>query len=187
MAIAKSKGAPAAPRATKTSAKAPSAEGKRVRKGALVIGAQAPDFSLPDEAGKPFSLASVRGKKVVLFFYPKDDTPGCTRQSCAFQEDLSALAKLGAVVIGVSRDGAASHQRFKTKYGLAFPLLTDGERVAHLAYGAWGTKMMYGKPVEGVIRTTVVIARGGAVAAVFSPVKVDGHAEKVRAVVASLA
>ena len=186
MAIAKSKRAPGAPRKAKAGANGPSSDTKPERPGALAIGVRAPDFSLLDDGGKPFSLASTAGKKVVLFFYPKDDTPGCTRQSCAFQADLAALAKLGAVVVGVSRDGAASHQRFKAKYALAFPLLTDADRTAHLAYGAWGTKMMYGKAVEGVIRTTVVIDRGGAVAAVFSPVKVDGHAEKVRAVVAAL-
>ena len=148
--------------------------------GALTIGRAAPSFTLPDEAGKPFSLASLSGKKIVLYFYPKDDTPGCTRESCAFQADLGALAKKGAIVVGVSRDGAASHQRFKAKYGLTFPLLTDADKKVHLAYGAWGKKMMYGKAVEGVVRTTVVIDGAGKIAAIFSPVKVDGHAEQVR-------
>ncbi len=147
----------------------------------LTIGAPAPAFSLPADDGATVSLAKLRGKRVVLYFYPKDDTPGCTRESCDFQANLGALSKSGAVVLGVSRDGAAAHQRFRAKYGLTFPLLTDADRAVHEAYGAWGTKNMYGKKVEGVIRTTVLIDEAGNVARVFSPVKVDGHAAAVLA------
>ena len=176
---AKTTALPARRAVTKDAPAKPKAPADATR-GALVIGRPAPAFSLPDDGGKTVTLASLAGKKIVLYFYPKNDTPGCTRESCAFQADLAALTKKGAIVIGVSRDGAASHQRFKAKYGLTFPLLTDADKKTHLAYGAWGKKMMYGKAVEGVIRTTVVIDRGGKVSAIFAPVKVDGHAEKVR-------
>ncbi|MCC6645227.1 MAG: peroxiredoxin [Polyangiaceae bacterium] len=147
----------------------------------LTIGAPAPAFSLPADDGTTVSLASLRGRRVVLYFYPKDDTPGCTRESCAFQASLGELGDVGAVVLGISRDGAASHQRFRAKYGLTFPLLTDADRAVHEAYGAWGTKTMYGKRVEGVIRTTVLLDERGRVSRVFSPVKVDGHAAAVLA------
>jgi peroxiredoxin Q/BCP len=176
--------APATKAPTKAAAKSPAAKTPGAtgsKAGALAVGAAAPAFSLVADDGRTVSLASLRGKKVVLYFYPKDDTPGCTRESCAFNESLAALADKGATVLGVSRDGTASHVRFKQKYGLAFPLLSDPDASVHKAYGAWGTKTLYGKTSEGVIRTTVVIDAAGKVAKIFGNVKVDGHAEKVLA------
>ena len=148
---------------------------------ALVVGAAAPPFSLPADDGSTVSLKSLAGKRVVLYFYPKDDTPGCTREACAFQESAAALSKKGAVVLGVSRDSAAAHTRFKAKYGLGFPLLVDADGAVHRAYGAWGIKTMYGKKVEGVLRTTVIIDAKGKIEKVFPSVKVDGHADAVLA------
>jgi peroxiredoxin Q/BCP len=178
------KPAAAKPAKAPAAAKKQAAAKKPAKEPKLTVGAAAPAFTLPDDDGKPVSLASFAGKKiVVLYFYPKDDTPGCTRESCDFQAGLGAFAKKGAVILGVSRDGTASHQKFKKKYGLAFPLLTDADRKVHDAYGAWGEKTMYGKKVEGVIRTTVVIDRAGKLAAVFPGVKVDGHADKVLAAI----
>ena len=174
----------AAAKPAKAPAKPAAKTGKTDKASKLAVGDVAPAFALPDDEGKSVSLSSFAGKKiVVLYFYPKDDTPGCTRESCDFQSGLGAFAKKGAVILGVSRDGTASHQKFKKKYGLAFPLLTDADRKVHDAYGAWGMKTMYGKKVEGVIRTTVVIDRVGKLAAVFPGVKVDGHADKVLAAV----
>jgi thioredoxin-dependent peroxiredoxin len=142
-------------------------------------GEAAPPFTLPADDGKTVSLADFAGKKVVLYFYPKDDTPGCTRQACAFQDNLARVQSRGAVVLGVSRDGAKSHEKFKTKYKLAFPLLSDPDASVHRAYGAWGMKTNYGKTTEGVLRTTVIIDEKGRIAKRFPNVKVDGHADKV--------
>jgi peroxiredoxin Q/BCP len=147
----------------------------------LVVGKAAPAFRLEDETGKVVSLADYKGKTLVLYFYPKDDTPGCTREACAFQESLGDLAKNGVHVLGVSRDSAAAHLRFKKKYGLDFPLLVDTDTSLHKAYGAWGLKTLYGKTSEGAIRTTVIIDAKGNVHRVFAKVKVDGHVEQVRA------
>lgn len=142
-------------------------------------GTPAPAFSLPADDGTQVSLASLLGKRVVLFFYPKDNTPGCTREACGFQAQLAAMEAKGAVVLGVSRDSARTHLGFKQKQGLTYPLLTDADTAVHLAYGAWGKKVLYGKEHDGCIRTTVLIDAKGQVARVFSPVKVDGHAEAV--------
>lgn len=146
---------------------------------ALVVGDPAPDFSLPDHDGRVITLASLLGKRVILYFYPKDDTPGCTREACGFNENLAQLTGLGAVVIGVSRDSAAAHTRFRKKYSLDFALLTDTDAALHQRYGAWGEKNMYGKKTVGPIRTTVLIDTQGRVARVFNAVKVDGHVAKV--------
>ena len=167
--------------ATEKAAKAAPAKQAAKPAGPLSVGAPAPAFSLPADDGTTVTLAQLRGKRVVLYFYPKDDTPGCTRESCDFQASLAPLNQAKAVVLGVSRDGAAAHQRFRKKYGLTFPLLTDADRATHVAYGAWGEKTMYGKKVEGVIRTTVLIDEKGLILRVFSPVKVDGHAAAVLA------
>lgn len=163
--------------------KAPAAKpaAKQAKPGALTVGAPAPPFSLVADDGRTVSLDAFRGKKVVVYFYPKDDTPGCTRESCAFSESQAELAGKGAVVLGISRDGTASHVRFKHKYGLTLPLLSDPDASVHRAYGAWGEKTLYGKTSEGVLRTTVVIDADGNVAKVFGNVKVDGHVEKVLA------
>jgi peroxiredoxin Q/BCP len=151
---------------------------------ALSPGQPAPPFALPADDGTVVSLASLRGKRVVLYFYPKDDTPGCTREACSFQESLPLFTDAGVVLLGVSRDGAAAHQRFRKKYGLAFPLLTDADGAVHRAYGAWGEKMLYGKKTEGVIRTTALIDAQGKILRVFSPVKVEGHTDAVLAALA---
>ncbi|MCK6586225.1 MAG: peroxiredoxin [Polyangiaceae bacterium] len=140
---------------------------------------EAPDFKLDADDGKTVSLADFAGKSVVLFFYPKDNTPGCTREACAFQENLEAIRKKGAVVLGVSRDSTKSHVGFKAKFGLAFPLLSDPDAAVHKAYGAWGTKTSYGRETTGAIRSTVIIDAKGRIAKRFPNVKVDGHVKQV--------
>jgi peroxiredoxin Q/BCP len=147
------------------------------------VGAPAPSFSLPADDGGNVSLAGQKGKWVVLYFYPKDNTPGCTRESIAFQEASAALKKRGAVVFGVSRDSVKSHCGFKEKQGLRFPLLSDPDSKVHKLYGAYGDKMMYGKKITGALRTTALIGPDGKLARLFSNVKVDGHAEAVLAAI----
>jgi peroxiredoxin Q/BCP len=128
------------------------------------VGDRAPDVSLPDASGRTVALADFRGQKpVVLYFYPKDDTPGCTKEACGFRDGWSELKKLGAVVLGVSPDGAASHEKFAAKYKLPFTLLSDPDRKAMTAYGAYGEKILYGKKTVGVIRSTVWIGPDGKV------------------------
>ncbi|MEO8603259.1 MAG: peroxiredoxin, partial [bacterium] len=122
---------------------------------AIEAGKAAPAFTLPDGQGNKVSLKDFAGKDVILYFYPKDDTPGCTKEACGFRDDWKTLQKLGAVVLGVSADSAESHQKFTAKYKLPFPLLTDADRKVMEKYGAYGEKMMYGKKVTGVIRSTV--------------------------------
>jgi peroxiredoxin Q/BCP len=146
----------------------------------------APAFSLPADDGSTISLADFAGKRVVLYFYPKDNTPGCTREACDFRDNLDKVRAKGAVVLGVSRDSARSHAGFKTKYDLNFPLLVDSDAAVHRAYGAWGTKSMYGKTIEGALRTTVIIDSKGRIARRFPSVKVDGHAEAVLAALDSI-
>jgi peroxiredoxin Q/BCP len=145
----------------------------------LEVGSRAPDFSLESDSGERVSLADFKGKTLVLYFYPKDSTPGCTREAQAFEAAKAKLAKLGASVVGVSKDSIKSHCSFKEKYALKFPLLSDPDLEAHNAYGAYGEKMMYGKKILGTIRSTFVIDGAGKIARVFSPVKVDGHADDV--------
>ena len=130
---------------------------------ALQEGKAAPDFTLTDASGKPVSLKDYAGKNLILYFYPKDDTPGCTKEACGFRDDWKDLAKLGAIVVGVSADGAESHQKFVAKYKLPFPLLSDPDRKVMKQYGAYGEKMMYGKKTIGVIRSTVWIGPDGKV------------------------
>ena len=129
----------------------------------LAIGRKAPDFSLSDESGNIYSLTDFAGKTLVLYFYPKDSTPGCTRQACAFGALYGQFKALGAEVVGVSKDSAASHARFKEKNSLPFILLSDPEKSAHEAYGAVGEKKLYGKVTVGTIRTTYVIDGGGTI------------------------
>jgi peroxiredoxin Q/BCP len=142
-------------------------------------GSQAPDFQLSDQSGKTVSLSQLSGKNVVLYFYPKDDTPGCTVEACNFRDEHSALEKAGAVVLGVSPDSMKSHQRFATKFNLPFPLLVDeGHKVAD-AYGVWGEKTNYGRTYMGITRATFLIDPQGKVKHVWPKVKVNGHVSEV--------
>lgn len=145
----------------------------------LQPGAIAPDFTLPNQDGVPVSLRDFRGKQVVLYFYPKDNTPGCTRQACAFGGAYEQFKKENTVVIGVSKDSAASHQRFAEKYALPFILLSDPELTAIQAYGVWQEKKNYGKVSMGVVRTTFVIDEHGMIEKVMPKVKPDTNAEEI--------
>jgi peroxiredoxin Q/BCP len=147
--------------------------------GMVKEGQKAPEFTLPSSEGGDVALKDLRGKTVVLYFYPKDDTPGCTREACAFRDSQAAIKKKGAVVLGVSGDSLDSHGKFKAKYKLNFPLLADTDKAVAKRYGAWGEKVMYGKKVTGMIRSTFVIDEEGVVRKVFPKVRVDGHADKV--------
>lgn len=147
----------------------------------LEIGMKAPAFTLSDKDGNLVSLSSFAGKKVVLYFYPKDNTPGCTRQACAFAAAYEGFKEKNAVVIGVSKDSAASHAKFAEKYGLPFILLSDPDLQAIKAYGVWQEKTMYGKKTMGVVRTTFLIDEGGGIAAVMPKVKPDTNAQEVLA------
>lgn len=150
------------------------------------VGEKAPAFTLPDQSGKPVKLSDYKGKAVVLYFYPKDDTPGCTREACAFRDEHSALVKAGAVVLGVSPDDTSSHAKFAGKYKLPFPLLADKDHSVSEKYGAWGEKTLYGRKFLGITRSTFLIDGSGKVARVWPRVKVDGHAEQVREGLAEL-
>ena len=147
--------------------------------GKLDAGDIAPGFTLPDQDGKPVSLADFAGKQVVVYFYPRDDTPGCTKEACQFNDNLAAFKKAKVPVLGISADTAAKHQKFREKYGLKFPLLTDADHQVGEAYGAWGEKTMYGKKTIGVIRSTFLVAADGTVDRAWYHVKADGHAAKV--------
>jgi len=149
-------------------------------------GKKAPEFKLASSEGGEVSLKGLRGKTVVVYFYPKDDTPGCTRQACAFRDSQAALKKKGVVVLGVSGDSIASHEKFKAKYKLNFPLLSDPDKAVAKKYGAWGEKVLYGRKSVGMISSTYVIDSEGVVRKVFPRVKVDGHAEKVLEAVSQL-
>jgi len=142
-------------------------------------GSKAPDFALVADDGKKVKLSDLRGKPVVVYFYPRDDTPGCTREACAFRDRKRELEKLGAVVLGISPDDAASHVKFRDKFELNFPLLADvGHKVAD-KYGAWREKNMYGKVSMGIQRSTFLIDADGKIARVWKKVNVDGHDEAV--------
>jgi thioredoxin-dependent peroxiredoxin len=147
----------------------------------LKEGAKAPAFSLPSDDGGTVALEDLKGKKVVLYFYPKDDTSGCTAEACEFRDSWAAVKKKGAVVLGVSPDGVKSHGKFREKYDLPFPLLADEDHAVAEAYGAWGEKSMYGRKYFGILRTTFVIDEAGRVAKVFEKVKPKGHAAEVLA------
>ena len=151
------------------------------------IGEPAPGFNLPDQQQRMHSLADYRGKWVVLYFYPKDDTPGCTKEACAFRDRKEELTKLGAVVLGVSPDDVASHVKFREKYSLNFPLLADPDHSLAETYGAWREKNMYGKKSMGVQRSTYLIDGAGVVARVWKRVQVEGHDEQVLAALRELA
>ena len=153
---------------------------------ALREGAPAPEFELSASTGKTLALASMAGRAVVVFFYPRDDTPGCTLEAREFQQALPELDRLGAAVVGISRDSIASHHRFALKHGLSFPLLSDPDAEVLTRYGAWGKKNLYGRVFDGIIRTTVVIDPAGNIARVFSKVRVKGHVDQVVDAVRSL-
>jgi peroxiredoxin Q/BCP len=142
-------------------------------------GKKAPAFTLQSDAGEKVKLADLQGSPVILYFYPKDDTPGCTKEACAFRDQKTALKKLGAVVLGVSPDDEASHAKFRDKYELNFPLLADHDHKIAEKYGAWREKNMYGKKSMGVQRSTFLIDPQGIVAKVWKKVQVDGHDQQV--------
>ena len=142
-------------------------------------GTKAPAISLESDDGGKVSLADLKGKKVVLYFYPRDNTPGCTLEAQGFRDAAAQLKKKGAVVLGVSRDSIKSHCKFRDDHKLNFRLLSDPDAKAIKAYGAWGEKNMYGKKTEGILRTTVIIDEDGKVAKVFPKVKVAGHVDAV--------
>jgi peroxiredoxin Q/BCP len=148
----------------------------------LKVGDKAPNFKLPTGEGKTLSLKDLKGKKIVLYFYPKDNTSGCTKEACSFQENVTRIKKNGAVVIGVSADSVASHAKFATKYDLAFPLLSDESKDVINAYGVWKEKSMYGRKYFGIERTTFVIDESGTIKNIFTKVKVNGHTEEVLSV-----
>ncbi len=145
----------------------------------LEVGTKAPNFTLQDQDGNAVSLSDFAGKKVVLYFYPKDSTPGCTRQACAFAGAYAAFQTLDAVVIGVSKDSTASHQKFAEKNNLPFILLSDPERVAIEAYGVWQEKKLYGKVSMGVVRSTYIIDKNGVIEKVMPKVKPDTNAGEI--------
>jgi peroxiredoxin Q/BCP len=148
----------------------------------LETGTLAPDFTLESDGGGSVSLSDFRGKKVVLYFYPKDDTPGCTTEACNFRDDHSALTAAGAVVLGVSPDSIKSHLKFKNKYELPFLLLSDLDHKVADRYGAWGPKKMMGKSYVGIIRSTFVIDEAGKIMRAFPKVDVKQHSQEVLAV-----
>ena len=143
------------------------------------VGSKAPAFSLASDTGEKVSLSSLKGKPVVLYFYPKDDTPGCTVEACEFRDTWADVKKTGAVILGVSPDGLKSHEKFRAKFKLPFPLLADEDHSVAEAYGAWGEKSMYGRTYQGILRTTFVIGPDGKIARVFEKVKPQGHAAEV--------
>jgi thioredoxin-dependent peroxiredoxin len=148
----------------------------------LKVGDKAPLFALSDGDGKTIALKDLGGKKIVLYFYPKDNTSGCTKEACSFQDNLSAAKKKGAIVLGVSADSADSHARFASKYGLSFPLLSDEKKEVLKTYGVWKEKSMYGRKYMGIERTTFVLDEKGNITHIFPKVKVDGHVNEVIAV-----
>jgi len=145
----------------------------------LTVGMKAPDFTLSDQNGNPVALSDYRGKKVVLYFYPRDNTPGCTRQACAFAGAYEAFRNKNVEVIGISKDSVSSHVKFAEKYGLPFVLLSDPELVAIQAYGVWQEKKLYGKLSFGVVRTTFVIDENGIIERIMPKVKPDTNAAEI--------
>ena len=148
-------------------------------------GDQAPDFEMAATGGRSVSLAALRGKPFVLYFYPKADTPGCTKEACAFEEALPALGKIGLQVIGVSKDAMPAIEKFAAKFSLTFPLASDAGGVAE-AFGSWGEKSMYGRTYMGIDRSTFLVDKDGRIAKVWRKVKVPGHAAEVMQAAAAL-
>lgn len=145
------------------------------------MGVRVPSFTLVADTGMPVSLASFMGQRVVVYFYPEDDTPTCTAQACEFRDGWSAIRATGTMVLGISPDTPAMHQLFRRKYGLPFPLLADEDHAVATAFGVWGEKQMYGRILIGMIRTTFIIDEAGVIARVFPRVRTKGHAGRVLA------
>jgi peroxiredoxin Q/BCP len=152
----------------------------------LKPGDQAPDFTLPTDGGGTLSLKQLRGKPVILYFYPKDDTSGCTAEACGFRDSLPDFSKASATVIGLSRDSAASHDKFKRKHGLTFPLAADVDGTVCEAYGTWVEKSLYGRKYMGIERATFLIDGKGAIRRIWRKVKVPGHVDEVLAAARAL-
>ena len=150
----------------------------------MKVGQKAPEFTVVDDSGKAVKLSDFKGKKVVLYFYPKDDTPGCTKEACSFRDGISEIRKKGAVVLGVSADSAESHQKFKKKFDLNFPLLADTEKKIIEDYDVWKEKSLYGRKYMGIERTTYIIGRDGKISHIFPKVKVSEHYDEVIAALA---
>ncbi len=145
------------------------------------VGDKAPDITLPSDGGGTVSLKDYKGQKIVVYFYPKDDTPGCTAESCSLSENLSALNKLNCAVIGISKDSVKKHDKFKAKYNLKFPLASDEEGDVCERYGVWAEKSMMGRKYMGILRTTFLIDENGKIEHVWENVKVDGHTDEILA------
>ena len=152
----------------------------------LNAGDKAPDFRLPTDGGGELSLVALKGKAAVLYFYPKDDTSGCTKEAMGFRDALAAFEKAGATVIGVSKDSVARHDKFKAKYDLNFPLISDEDGTLCAAYGVWVEKSMYGRKYMGIERSTFLIDGGGRIARVWRKVKIPGHVDEVLAATQAL-
>jgi peroxiredoxin Q/BCP len=149
----------------------------------LQVGDLAPDFSMPTDDGQTISLRDLRGRKVVLYFYPKDDTPGCTREACSFRDNLPTFANVNAEIVGVSRDDTDSHRSFRDKYGLNFMLASDADGTVVNDYGVWKEKNLYGRTFMGIERSTFLIDENGKIEAMWPRVQVDGHTEQVLAAI----
>jgi peroxiredoxin Q/BCP len=145
----------------------------------LTVGSKAPDFSLPDGSGGTVSLSDLKGKTVILYFYPKDNTSGCTREACDFRDNISVISKKRAVVVGVSADSVSSHRKFADKFNLPFTLASDEKKELVKKYGVWKEKSLYGKKYMGIERTTFVIDGRGVITHIFPRVKVDGHVKEI--------
>lgn len=153
--------------------------------GNLHVGDPAPDFALPSDSGETVRLADLRGRRVVVYFYPRDDTSGCTKEACNFRDARSAYEQLDMVVLGVSPDDVTSHGKFRDKYDLNFPLLADTDHSVAQAYGAWGKKRMYGREYDGMLRSTFVIGPDGTLERIYRNVKPAEHADQILADLAS--
>lgn len=139
----------------------------------------APDFTLPSDRGGEVTLSDLRGKRVVVYFYPKDETPGCTKEACSFRDAYDLFLEKGAVVIGISPDAPSSHERFRARHGLPFYLLSDGDHAVAEQYGAWGEKTSFGKKTVGILRSTFVVGEDGRIIKIFPRVRPEGHAQEV--------
>jgi peroxiredoxin Q/BCP len=152
----------------------------------ISAGGKAPDFTLPDDEGRLHTLSDYLGRPVVLYFYPKDNTSGCTKEACGFRDDYSAYQDAGVTILGVSPDSSKSHANFRTKYELPFTLLADPDREVIKMYGAWGLKKMYGREYEGILRTTFLIGEDGKILKVFEKVKPANHSAEILAALEDL-